>query len=107
MSAAQIMDHAEKLYQKGFVSYPRTETNKFPSSMNDGVLKNLIQLQFGNQEWGQYAQELINNNKYQHPRSGTQNDEAHPPIHPTKGISRQECESDHKQIENLMRNLFQ
>lgn len=28
------MKIAEKLYMNGFISYPRTETNAFPSSIN-------------------------------------------------------------------------
>ena len=28
------MEIAEKLYNKGYISYPRTETDKFPSSLN-------------------------------------------------------------------------
>jgi DNA topoisomerase-3 len=36
------MDAAEKLYTKGFISYPRTETNRFPSTMN---LKTLLESQ--------------------------------------------------------------
>lgn len=34
MTAKQVMDVAEKLYQKGFISYPRTETTVYPPTMN-------------------------------------------------------------------------
>jgi DNA topoisomerase-3 len=40
MSSAQAMSIAEKLYQNGLISYPRTETNAFPKTMN---LKTLLQ----------------------------------------------------------------
>jgi DNA topoisomerase-3 len=33
------MDIAEKLYNRGYISYPRTETNSFPKTLN---LKDLI-----------------------------------------------------------------
>lgn len=39
ISAHKAMEIAEKLYNKGYISYPRTETNKFPPTMN---LKELI-----------------------------------------------------------------
>jgi DNA topoisomerase-3 len=39
MSSDQVMDHAEKLYQKGILSYPRTETDSYPPTMN---LRNLV-----------------------------------------------------------------
>lgn len=33
-SSAKTMEVAEKLYNKGMLSYPRTETDKFPPTMN-------------------------------------------------------------------------
>lgn len=34
ISAKQVMTIAEKLYQQGFISYPRTETNIFSPDVN-------------------------------------------------------------------------
>jgi len=34
MSSAKTMEVAEKLYNKGFTSYPRTETNRFAPTIN-------------------------------------------------------------------------
>lgn len=34
MSGEKIMKLAEELYQAGFISYPRTETDSFPASMD-------------------------------------------------------------------------
>jgi hypothetical protein len=39
MSSEKAMKIAESLYQKGIISYPRTETNVFPYTMN---LKNIL-----------------------------------------------------------------
>lgn len=78
-SAKETLAIAETLYQRGMVSYPRTETDSFPASMD---LNKLVQIQTDSPVWGDYAQGLLSNNKLRHPRSGKNNDEAHPPIHP-------------------------
>ena len=43
MDAHKIMEVAEKLYNRGYLSYPRTETDKFPPSLN---LKGFVEAQF-------------------------------------------------------------
>lgn len=43
------MKIAESLYTKGFISYPRTETNMFPKDFN---LNGLIELHVNDQNWG-------------------------------------------------------
>ena len=40
ITSHKAMEIAEKLYNKGFISYPRTETNKFPYTMN---LKDIVE----------------------------------------------------------------
>ncbi|XP_028400889.1 DNA topoisomerase 3-alpha-like [Dendronephthya gigantea] len=79
INAKETMKIAEKLYNQGFISYPRTETNIFPSSLD---LNNLIQQQTVDQNWGQFAANLLEEGA--NPRRGTKTDNAHPPIHPTK-----------------------
>ncbi|CAG8633938.1 1065_t:CDS:2, partial [Paraglomus occultum] len=83
MSSQKIMTVAEALYNKGFISYPRTETNEFPPSMD---LKSLITAQETSTVWGDYARKL-SNGAFRAPRKGKQNDQAHPPIHPTKNTA--------------------
>lgn len=56
MSAKQTMQVAEKLYSKGFISYPRTETNKFPAGLN---LTPLVQQQTQSNIWGDFANEVL------------------------------------------------
>lgn len=96
MSSVQIMDIAEKLYQKGFVSYPRTETDQFDPGMN---LKILIEKQFSDAQWGDYAKYLLQGQApedrpgYRQPRNGRNNDKAHPPIHPIAHITSSACSS--------------
>ncbi|CAI4047833.1 hypothetical protein SUVZ_12G2720 [Saccharomyces uvarum] len=92
LNAKQSLDAAEKLYQKGFISYPRTETDSFPHAMD---LKSLVEKQAqldqpgtgGKTAWAEYAASLLlpentSGNRFKPPRSGTHDDKAHPPIHP-------------------------
>ncbi|KPM37779.1 DNA topoisomerase 3 [Neonectria ditissima] len=78
MTGQQAMTIAEGLYNKGFISYPRTETDRFDKGMN---LKALAQKQTPDQRWGQFAQGLVDG-AFQQPREGRHDDKAHPPIHP-------------------------
>ncbi|KAK7743396.1 DNA topoisomerase [Diatrype stigma] len=78
MTGQQAMEAAESLYNKGFISYPRTETDRFDSGMN---LRNLVQKQTPDGRWGQFAEGLVNGG-FQQPRQGRNDDKAHPPIHP-------------------------
>jgi DNA topoisomerase-3 len=78
MNSQQAMKIAEDLYNKGFISYPRTETDRFDRGMN---LKALVEKQVQDHRWGQFARGLVNGGFHQ-PREGRNDDKAHPPIHP-------------------------
>ncbi|KIW01216.1 hypothetical protein, variant 1 [Verruconis gallopava] len=78
MDSQRVMKIAEDLYTKGFISYPRTETDQFDRGMN---LKALVQKQEQDSRWGTFATNLSNGG-FQWPREGRNNDRAHPPIHP-------------------------
>ena len=79
LSSKQAMDIAEKLYQEGFISYPRTETNRYPNSTNfEKILRNLQE----NEDYSQY----LNGFDFELPRKGKNDDKAHPPIHPIKNF---------------------
>jgi len=49
----QYLKIAESLYNQGYISYPRTETDQFK---DDFDLNSLIQIQTNNNRWGNYAQ---------------------------------------------------
>ncbi|KAL0350367.1 UNVERIFIED_CONTAM: DNA topoisomerase 3-alpha [Sesamum radiatum] len=83
MSSEQTMKVAEDLYQAGFISYPRTETDCF-SERTD--LHTIVQDQQAHPIWGSYAQRLLDPEAglWRNPSGGGHDDKAHPPIHPTK-----------------------
>lgn len=84
ISSEITMKAAESLYNKGLISYPRTETSKFKEGTD---LMGLIKLHENHQQWGNYVtQQLLNGGKYEAPRHGSSDDQAHPPIHPTKCV---------------------
>ncbi|KAG0022004.1 DNA topoisomerase [Entomortierella chlamydospora] len=74
----EIMTAAESLYVKGWISYPRTETDQFDLKYD---LAGLVEKQTQNSQWGRFAQRLTEGG-YRNPRKGKNNDQAHPPIHP-------------------------
>ncbi|KAL7665017.1 DNA topoisomerase [[Candida] zeylanoides] len=90
MSAKDALDAAEKLYNKGFVSYPRTETDRFPAAMD---LRALVQHQAGDAAWGAYAARLLASD-FRHPRQGRRDDKAHPPIHPVAYVAAAALDND-------------
>lgn len=65
------------MYDDGFISYPRTETNQYSSKTNfQWILDKLKSI-------SEYER-FIDSNEFSPPRKGRNNDEAHPPIHPVK-----------------------
>eukprot|EP00258_Populus_trichocarpa_P040726 XP_024456745.1 DNA topoisomerase 3-alpha isoform X2 [Populus trichocarpa] len=106
MSSEQTMKVAEDLYQAGFISYPRTETDSF-SSRTD--LHTIVQEHQEHPVWGSYAQRLLDPGAglWRNPSNGGHDDKAHPPIHPTKfsaGESR--WSQDHHRLYELVVRHF-
>jgi len=75
----QAMHQAEALYLRGWMTYPRTETNTYPKNFD---LHEAVRAQANHRIWGGYAQELLRNglNKA---REGTDMGD-HPPITPVR-----------------------
>lgn len=79
ISPKETLRIAEKLYTQGYISYPRTETNIFPDSIN---LSSLVEMQKEDHRWGGFAQKVLQDGP--NPRQGKKSDQSHPPIHPIK-----------------------
>lgn len=102
MSSHQIMSIAEKLYQKGFISYPRTETDQFPREFD---FLAIIQRQTNDTNWGQYAQGLLDGS-FRTPRAGRNNDQAHPPIHPVNYVAASALDQGEKKVYEFVTRRF-
>lgn len=83
MSSHQIMSIAEKLYTRGFISYPRTETDQFDKTIDVRRLVNNL-IDFPDQAAREFVQNMVEGDGFENPRKGQNNDNAHPPIHPVK-----------------------
>ncbi|TXG74852.1 hypothetical protein ES288_1Z004400v1 [Gossypium darwinii] len=106
MSSEHTMKVAEELYQAGFISYPRTETDCF-SSRTD--LHAIVQEQQEHPDWGSYAQRLLDleTGLWRNPGSGGHDDKAHPPIHPTKfSTGEHGWSQDHRTLYELVVRHF-
>ncbi|KAL2201373.1 DNA topoisomerase [Corynascus similis CBS 632.67] len=102
MSGQQAMTVAEKLYNKGFISYPRTETDRFDKGMD---LRALVRKQTQDGRWGPFAQALVDG-AFQQPRQGRHDDKAHPPIHPIAYAAPAALDDSEKRIYELVTRRF-
>ena len=97
------MDIMEKLYQRGILSYPRTETNVFNPTIN---LRRIVSELSKNDVFGEFAQKVESGTMWGGPKNGKQDDKAHPPIHPVKQASRQELGNDEWRVYELVARHF-
>ena len=93
----------EKLYNRGYLSYPRTETNVYNKTIN---LKELVSKLENSQDFGEFAQRITRGDMWQGPRNGSQDDKAHPPIHPVKLAQQGELNGQEWLIYNMIARHF-
>ncbi|OQS54792.1 Top3a [Ecytonucleospora hepatopenaei] len=78
MSGDEIMTIAEKLYNRGYISYPRTETDSF---QNNFGFKRILEKLKEDEKYAEYLEAF----EFKMPRKGKNDDQAHSPIYPLKG----------------------
>ena len=81
----ETLDIAERLYQLGYISYPRTDTTIYPPTLN---LRKLAGFFVSWEDAGWYVRKILS--RELKPTRGREDDKAHPPIHPTRAASREE-----------------
>ncbi|WP_457743110.1 DNA topoisomerase I [Thermococcus sp.] len=78
-SPKKTLELAQKLYEKGYTSYPRTSSQKLPRNLNfRSILQKLAKLP----EYKPFAHALLGKDKLR-PVEGKKDDPAHPAIYPT------------------------
>ncbi|TVY57360.1 DNA topoisomerase, partial [Lachnellula suecica] len=102
MDSQRAMKIAEDLYTKGFISYPRTETDRFDKGMD---LQALVAKQTTDNRWGPFAQGLMNGG-FHRPREGRNDDKAHPPIHPVIHVESAALQDDEARVYEFITRRF-
>ncbi|CAK9108079.1 DNA topoisomerase 3-alpha, partial [Durusdinium trenchii] len=102
MSPQRCMHVVEELYQRGFISYPRTETDRFHPTID---VRNLVQTQSASSIWGPFAATLLAG-RFTPPRAGSNDDHAHPPIHPVHCCERGELTDESWRVYELVARHF-
>ncbi len=79
MDPTKTLQTAQSLYEKAYISYPRTSSQKLPSTIN---LPRIINDLAKNENYKDFAEKLIREKRFR-PVEGAKTDEAHPAIYPT------------------------
>jgi DNA topoisomerase I len=79
MDPSRTLAIAQALYERSYISYPRTASQKLPLSLN---LPRIITMLAANPKYREIAHALISESRFR-PIEGKKEDEAHPAIYPT------------------------
>ena len=101
MSPHHTMQIAERLYMQGYISYPRTETTKYPPNFDlNGALKDIK----GNSPWAGEVDSLIKEG-FSHPEGGKDVGD-HPPITPMRLASEYDLSGDSWRLYDFICRYF-
>ncbi len=92
---------AQSLYERSYISYPRTSSQKLPSTLN---LPRIISALAKVSDYTEIAQRLIRESRYR-PAEGAKEDEAHPAIYPT-GENPVNASGEERQVYDLIARRF-
>jgi DNA topoisomerase-1 len=93
---------AQSLYEKSYISYPRTSSQKLPPTLN---LPRLITAMSKIADYSDMASDLIKSSRFR-PAEGMKEDEAHPAIHPTGEQPRSLSDEERKIYDMIARRFL-
>lgn len=79
LDPSRTLQLAQTLYERSYISYPRTSSQKLPYSLN---LPRILNALAGNPKYKEMADALVKAQRFR-PIEGRKEDEAHPAIYPT------------------------
>lgn len=101
ISPKQVADVAEKLYNNGFITYPRTESSFYHEKDLTELAKNFL----SNNEFGKIAKESIELGGTTNPSKGRFTKD-HEPIKPVKSIERSDIEKAFSKVPSLINSAW-
>ncbi len=92
---------AQILYERSYISYPRTSSQKLPPTLNlPRILTSLSKMP----QYSEHATKLINEKRFR-PAEGAKTDEAHPAIYPT-GEDPKKLNDEESRVYDLITRRF-
>ena len=101
VSAGRAMSLAESLYQRGFISYPRTDNKAYPKNLD---LKEILNKMASVQELVDDVQKILDLKKI-NPSKGKETKD-HPPVHPVAPVQKSALGPDEWKIYELVVRRF-
>lgn len=101
LDPSKTLSIAQSLYERAYISYPRTTSQKLPYALN---LPRIIGELGKNERYKKIAESLINARMFR-PAEGTKTDEAHPAIFPT-GVQPKDLVGDEERLYDLIVKRF-
>jgi DNA topoisomerase-1 len=101
MDPSRTLALAQSLYERSYISYPRTTSQKLPYTLG---LRRIIEELGKNEEYRQLAQKLIDSGRSR-PHEGSKVDEAHPAIFPT-GVAPKALVQEEAKLYDLIARRF-
>ncbi|XP_002155556.4 uncharacterized protein LOC100215195 [Hydra vulgaris] len=102
ISPTQAMNIAEHLYTSGYISYPRTETTRYPPTFD---LVGTLEEQVNNPNWGRIAAYILESGRMNPSQKGFDVGD-HPPITPMRSANRDEFKPNEWRIYDYVTRHF-